>query len=104
MLDAPGLLFYGEPGIGKSRLAAEAADLAKRCAGEVVELAGSPYHAEVGLHPVRALLERRCGISRGTDPDERLRLLEAELATGAGSGSHAADAGTGVGDRPRAWL
>jgi class 3 adenylate cyclase/tetratricopeptide (TPR) repeat protein len=80
MLDAPGLLFCGEPGIGKSRLAAEAADLAERSAGEVVEVAGSPYHADVGLHPVRALLERRCGISRATDPDERLRLLAAELA------------------------
>ena len=26
-----------------------------------------------GLHPVRSLLEQRCGIGRTTDPDERLR-------------------------------
>lgn len=80
-LAAPGLLFRGEPGIGKSRLAAEAADLVTGSAGIVLELAGSPYHADVGLHPFRTLLERRCGMSRGTDPDKRLRLLEAELTS-----------------------
>lgn len=73
-----GVVFRGEPGIGKSRLAAEAADLVTRSGGIVLELAGSPYHAGVGLHPVRTLLERQCGISRRTDTDQRLRLLEAE--------------------------
>jgi class 3 adenylate cyclase/tetratricopeptide (TPR) repeat protein len=79
-LTAAALLFRGEPGIGKSRLAAEAADLVERSGGMVLELAGSPDHADVGLHPVRTLLERRCGISRQTDTDQRLRLLEAEIA------------------------
>lgn len=78
-LTVPGLLFCGEPGVGKSRLAAEAADLAKRSGAVVLELAGSPFHAHVGLHPVRALLERRCGITRLTDPIERLGLLRAEI-------------------------
>jgi class 3 adenylate cyclase/tetratricopeptide (TPR) repeat protein len=78
-LTVPGLFFWGEPGIGKSRLAAEAADLVKRSGGVVLELAGSPFHTHVGLRPVCALLERHCGISRLTDAAERLRLLEAEV-------------------------
>ena len=41
----------------------------------VLELIGSPFHTDAGLHPVRTLLERRCGIDRLTDQDERLRLL-----------------------------
>lgn len=79
-LTVPGLSFCGEPGIGKSRLAAEAVDLVTRSGGVVLELAGSPFHTQVGLHPVRVLLERQCGISRLTDAAERLRLLEAEVA------------------------
>lgn len=76
----PGLLFRGEPGIGKSRLAEEAADLVRASGGVVLELVGSPYHAEVGLHPVRVLLERQCGIDRHTTTEQRLLLLEAEIA------------------------
>ncbi|MGA7053326.1 MAG: adenylyl cyclase, partial [Mycobacterium sp.] len=45
----------------------------------VVELFGSPLHTDSGLHPVRRLVERRCGITRVTDGRERLRLLRAEL-------------------------
>jgi class 3 adenylate cyclase len=78
-LTTAGLLFSGEPGVGKSRLAAEAADLVRRSGAVVLELAGSPFHTHVGLHPVRALLERRCGIGRRTDGTERLRLLLAEI-------------------------
>jgi class 3 adenylate cyclase/tetratricopeptide (TPR) repeat protein len=78
-LTTPGLFFCGEPGVGKSRLAAEAADLVQRSGAVGLELAGSPFHTHVGLHPVRALLERRCGISRLTDARERLRLLQAEI-------------------------
>jgi tetratricopeptide (TPR) repeat protein len=46
----------------------------------VLELAGSPFHTDTGLHPVRTLLERRCGIGRLTEPGERLRLLQAHVA------------------------
>jgi hypothetical protein len=46
----------------------------------VLELAGSPFHTDAGLHPVRTLLERRCGIGRTTDPGEQLRLMKAEVA------------------------
>jgi class 3 adenylate cyclase/tetratricopeptide (TPR) repeat protein len=78
-LTNPGVVFRGEPGIGKSRLAAAAAELVEDSGAAVLELAGSPFHTDVGLHPVRTLLERHCGISRGADPAERLRLLRAEV-------------------------
>jgi predicted ATPase len=78
-LTAAGLAFWGEPGIGKSRLARAAVDIAERSDAVVLELAGSPFHTDVGLHPVRKLLERRCRITRKSDPEERLRLLRTEL-------------------------
>ena len=75
----PGVAFHGEPGIGKTRLAHAAAELVQESGGTVVELRGSPLHTDTGLHPVRRLLERHCGITRFTDGAERLRLLEVEL-------------------------
>jgi class 3 adenylate cyclase/tetratricopeptide (TPR) repeat protein len=78
-LPTPGVVFRGEPGIGKSRLASAAAELVETSGGVVAELSGSPFHTDVGLHPVRTLLERRCGIGRSTEPGERLRLLGAEV-------------------------
>ena len=63
-LATPGLVFRGEPGIGKSRLAAKAIELAEGSGAVVVELVGSPFHPDAGLHPVRAVLEHRCGIGR----------------------------------------
>lgn len=79
-LTTPGVVFRGEAGIGKSRLAAVAVELAEHAGEMVVELSGSPFGTGAGLFPVRSLLERRCGIGRSTDPGERLRLLEAEIA------------------------
>ena len=78
-LSTPGVVLRGEPGIGKSRLASEAAELVERSGGVVLELTESPLHTDVGLYPVRALLEVRCGIGRLTEAAERLRLLEAEI-------------------------
>jgi class 3 adenylate cyclase/tetratricopeptide (TPR) repeat protein len=75
----PGVAFYGESGIGKTRLAHAAAELVEESRGTVVELRGSPLHTDTGLHPVRKLLERHCGITRFTEGAERLRLLESEL-------------------------
>ena len=77
-LTTPGLVFRGEPGMGKSRLAAAAIKLAET-SGAVVELAGSPFHTDAGLHPVRAMLEFRCGIDRSTEPRQRLHLLRNEI-------------------------
>ena len=79
-LMTPGVVFCGEPGIGKSRLAALAEEMVGECGETVVELTGSAFHTRTGLHPVRTLLERRCRISRLTTQDERLRLLETEVA------------------------
>ena len=79
VLTSPGVVFKGEPGIGKTRLANEAAELVRESGAPVIELFGSPLHTDTGLHPVRRLVERRCGFSRLTDGRERLRLLQAEL-------------------------
>ncbi len=78
-LSVPGLVFRGEAGIGKSRLACAAAELVTTAEAPVVELAGSSLHAEAGLYPVRMLLESRCGTAGLTGPAERLRLLDAEV-------------------------
>ncbi len=78
-LTVPAVVFRGEAGIGKSRLAAAATELAQRDDATVLELVGSPVHADVGLHPARLLLERRSGITRLTEPVRRLQLLEAEV-------------------------
>lgn len=79
-LATPGVVFRGEPGIGKTRLASEAAEFVRSSGGSVIELFGSPLHTDTGLHPVRRLVERRCGITRHTDGRDRLRLLQAELS------------------------
>jgi class 3 adenylate cyclase len=80
-LSTPGVVFRGEPGIGKSRLAVAATQLVEASGSAVLELVGSPFHADAGLHPVRTLLERRCGIERDTDQPQRLRLLDNEIRT-----------------------
>ena len=78
-LRTPGVVFRGDAGIGKSRLAWTAVDLAERSHAVVLQLIGSPFHTDVGLRPVRRLLERRCAITRTSDPAERLRNLAAEI-------------------------
>ena len=78
-LTTPGVVFRGEAGIGKSRLVAAAIELTEQTGGVVLELNGSSFHTDVGLHPIRALIESRCGIDRSTDADDRLRLLAAEI-------------------------
>jgi serine/threonine protein kinase len=78
-LETPGVVFCGEAGIGKSRLAWAAVDLAQRSHAVVLHLYGSPLHAGVGLHPIRRLLERQCGITRESDASERLRHLTRQI-------------------------
>ena len=78
-LTTPGVVFRGEPGIGKSRLAAAATEMVEGSGRMVLELVGSPFHIDVGLHPVRSFIERRCGIDRSTDASNRLRLLVNEI-------------------------
>jgi class 3 adenylate cyclase len=80
-LTIPGVVFRGEPGIGKSRLAVAATQLVQASGSVVLELVGSPFHTDAGLHPVRTLLERRCGIDRNTDQAQRILLLDNEIRT-----------------------
>lgn len=56
-LTVPGLLLRGAPGIGKSRLAAEAELLAQNSGMPVLRLRGSALPAPVHLYPVRHLIE-----------------------------------------------
>src|SRR4029453_12889251 len=78
-LTTPGGVFRGEGGNGKSRLAAAAIDIVERDGSGVLELVGSPIQPDAGLHPVRTLVEIRCGISRQSEPVQRLRLLHTEV-------------------------
>ena len=106
-----GLILCGEGGIGKSRLAGAALDIAKNSGAVVLELFGDPSHTDIGLRPVRRLLERRCGIQRDSDPSESLQLLEAEIENRSLDVAHTApllaavlgiDPGTRIRPPPRA--
>jgi class 3 adenylate cyclase len=75
------VLVRGEPGMGKSRLVgALAAEVG--AGADVVEVAGSPFHTGAGFHPLRTLIEDRCGIRADDDGSERLGRLRSHLAAG----------------------
>jgi class 3 adenylate cyclase/predicted ATPase/ABC-type transport system involved in cytochrome c biogenesis ATPase subunit len=77
------VLISGEPGIGKSRLAAA---LAERIASERytrLRYQCSPYHTNSALHPFIAQLERAAGFKADDTFEQRLDKLEAVLAMGA---------------------
>src|SRR5262249_33097877 len=77
------VLISGEPGIGKSRLAAA---LAERIAGEPhtrLRYQCSPYHTNSALRPFIAQLERAAGFKADDAPEQKLDKLEAVLAMSA---------------------
>jgi predicted ATPase/class 3 adenylate cyclase len=74
------VLISGEPGIGKSRLAAA---LAERIAGEPhtrLRYQCSPYHSNSALRPFIAQFERAAGLKANDTSEQRLDKLEAVLA------------------------
>ncbi len=77
------VLISGEPGIGKSRLAAA---FAERIAGTLhtrLRHQCSPYHTNSALHPFITQLERAAGFKAGDTSEQRLDKLEAVLAMSA---------------------
>src|SRR5262249_57644807 len=77
------VLISGEPGIGKSRLAAA---LAGRIAGEPhtrLRYQCSPYDTNSALRPFIAQLERAAAFKADDTSEQRLDKLEAVLAMGA---------------------
>jgi class 3 adenylate cyclase len=76
---ATGVLIQGEAGVGKSRLVAALTD--EVGAANVIELHGSPFHVAAGFHPVRALIEARCGVRDDTSGAERLDCLTRDVTS-----------------------
>jgi predicted ATPase/class 3 adenylate cyclase len=74
------VLISGEPGIGKSRLAAA---LLERLAGEPhtrLRYFCSPQHTDSALYPIIGQMERAAGIARDDAPQAKLDKLDAVLA------------------------
>jgi len=80
--DGSVVLISGEPGIGKSRIAAA---LVQRLSAEPhtrLRYFCSPHHQDSPLYPSVAQLERAAGFRREDTADQRLDKLEAVLAQG----------------------
>ena len=73
------VLLSGEPGIGKSRIAAELQDRLRAEPHISLSYFGSPHHRDSPLHPFITHLEGAAGISREDLPATRLKKLEALL-------------------------
>src|SRR5262250_2121128 len=74
------VLISGEPGIGKSRLAAALADHIASEPHTRLRYQCSPYHTSSALRPFIAQLERAAGFKADDTSEQRLDKLEALLA------------------------
>ena len=81
--DGQVVLILGEPGIGKSRLAAALADHIASEPHTRLRYQCSPYHTNSTLHPFITQLERAAGFKADDTTEQRLDKLEALLAMGA---------------------
>jgi class 3 adenylate cyclase len=74
-----GVHLIGEGGIGKSRLCAAVFEAAHPSPAARVDLCGSPFHTEVGLHPLRVLLDHcgRQGVDAGAAPRDLAEVVAA---------------------------
>ena len=73
------VLLSGEPGIGKSRIAAVLQDRLRDEPHITLRYFGSSHHRDSPLHPFIAHLEGVAGIAREDLPETRLVKLEAQL-------------------------
>src|SRR5207302_4664394 len=76
------VLIAGEPGIGKSRLAAALAEHIATDPHALLRYQCSPYHTNSALHPFIAQLERAAGFKSQDAAGQKLDKLEAMLALG----------------------
>jgi class 3 adenylate cyclase/predicted ATPase len=74
------VLISGEPGIGKSRIAAAMQERLGPEPHTRLRFFCSPYHQDSALYPTIAQLERAAGFRREDTADQRLAKLEAVLA------------------------
>jgi class 3 adenylate cyclase/predicted ATPase len=77
------VLISGEPGIGKSRLAAALEEAIADEPHTNLRYQCSPYHTNSALYPFIAQLERAAGFKADDTSEQRLDKLEALLATAA---------------------
>ncbi|HEX7968487.1 MAG TPA: AAA family ATPase, partial [Stellaceae bacterium] len=74
------VLLSGEPGIGKSRIAAVMRERIEAEPHACLRYFCSPHHQDSALYPVVAQIERAAGIAHEDTPEVKLRKLEASLA------------------------
>ena len=75
------VLIWGEPGIGKSRLAIAVQDAVRPSAQALLRYDCSPHRTQTALFPVIHQLERAAGMRAGDGADVRRDKLEALLAS-----------------------
>ena len=84
------VLFSGEPGIGKSRVAESLRSQLAEEAHVVLRYFCSPFHVNTALHPILDQLQRAAGFAHNDSFEAKLDLLEAVLSQGTAQVSESA--------------